>query len=189
MILRECLNGVKQVFTLLDISSEYDTLFFDRVADEINTMLRYLDEIGIDVFLAEEKYFPPLTRGIYHSKENKLFLNKTFMRRPSALISVMRHEGYHAAQDCMAGTIDNSFIAIIEPEENVPKYWQELVNRSYANSPESIPWEKEATWAGHTENMTLDALAACASDTPMWEIYDPTPLTRKWLKRNGYINE
>ena len=29
----------------------------------------------------------------------------------------MRHEGWHADQDCMAGTIDNSMIGIIKPEE------------------------------------------------------------------------
>ena len=39
----------------------------------------------------------------------------------------MRHEGWHAAQDCMAGTIDNSFIAIIKPQEEVPKMYQAIV--------------------------------------------------------------
>ena len=51
------------------------------------------------------------------------------MGRPHVLMSVMRHEGWHAAQDCMAGTIDNSLIAIILPEESVPEMWQEMVRR------------------------------------------------------------
>jgi hypothetical protein len=42
------------------------------------------------------------------------------MGRPHVLMSVMRHEGWHAAQDCMAGTIDNSLIAIIKPEDECP---------------------------------------------------------------------
>ena len=40
-------------------------------------------------------------------------------------MSVMRHEGWHAAQDCMAGTIENSMIAIIMNEEDVPEMWAE----------------------------------------------------------------
>lgn len=187
MILRECKNGVKQVFSLLDVSNEYDNPErFTIIANEFNNMLSYLHQIGIEVFLADEKYFVPMTRGMYHTEHNKFFLNKAFMGRPSSLMSVMRHEGYHAAQDCMAGTIDNTFIAIIEPEENVPQYWQTVVEDTYPE--QAWPWEKEAFWAGHTEGMTMKALAACASDKPMWEIYQPTPLTRQWLVENGYIN-
>ena len=188
MILRECVEDVKQVFSLLDVSTEYDNPErFTYVTNEFNSMLVYLNQIGIDVFLADQKYFVVGTRGLYHTKENKFFLNKAFMGRPSALMAVMRHEGYHAAQDCMAGTIDNSMVAIIQPEENVPKYWQKVVEDTYPK--EAWPWEKEAFWAGHTENMTMDALHACASDTPMWEVYKPTPLTRKWLVEKGYITK
>jgi hypothetical protein len=186
MILRECVEDVKQVFSLLDVSSEYDhPTRFDHVANEFNSMLVYLNQVGIDVFLADQRYFVPGARGIYHSEHNRFFLNKAYMRRPGTLMAVMRHEGYHAAQDCMAGTIENSMLAIIEPEENVPKYWQKVVEDSYPKA--TWPWEKEAFWAGHTENMTMNALRACASDTPMWEVYKPTPLTRKWLIENGFI--
>lgn len=188
MILRECKEDVQQVFSLLDVSSHYDNPErFTHVATEFNTMLTYLNQVGIDVFLADEKYFPIGTRGLYHSEHNRFFLNKTFMRRPSALMSVMRHEGYHAAQDCMAGTIDNSFLALINPEEKVPKYWVNVVEDTYPKI--AWPWEKEAFWAGHTEGMTMDALKACASDKPMWEVYEPTPLTRKWLIEKGYITK
>ena len=101
-------------------------------------------------------------------------------------MSVMRHEGWHAAQDCMAGTIDNSMIAIIKPEEDVPQYWQDLVENTYPE--DSWPWEKEATWAGRTEGMTMRALEACANGK-MWEVYEPTPLTREWLELNKYIDK
>ena len=186
MILRECTDGVEQVFSLLDVSSNYDNPErFTHVADEFNSMLVYLNQVGVEVFLADQKYFVVATRGLYHTKENKFFLNKAFMGRPSALMSVMRHEGYHAAQDCMAGSIDNSFVALINPEEKVPKYWQNVVEDTYPKA--AWPWEKEAFWAGHTEGMTMNALKACASPTPMWEVYEPTPLTRKWLVEQGFI--
>jgi len=187
MLLRECKDGVEQIFSLLDISSQYsNTNDFYPIAVEFNNMLVSLDRIGVKVFLADEKYFPVGHRGVYHTVGNNFFLNKAHMRRPGVLMSVMRHEGWHAAQDCMAGTIDNSMIALILPEETVPPLWREMVERSY---PESAwPWEAEATWAGKTGGMTMKALSACASGK-MWEVYPPTPLTREYLVNEGFIQE
>ena len=189
MLLRECTDGVKQVFNLLDISSEYPNIDdFNFIANEFNSMLVALNQVGVNVFLAEEKYFPVGHRGVYHTVGNNFFLNKTFMKRPGTLMSVMRHEGWHAAQDCMAGTIENNMIAIIMPEEDVPEMWQEMARRSYALMPHAIPWEKEATWAGKTEGMTMKALQSCAAGT-MWSDYEPTPMTREWLVENGYLSK
>ena len=189
MLLRECTDGVKQITSLLDISSEYpNTDDFYPVSNEFNRMLTSLGQVGVKVFLADEKYFPVGHRGVYHTVGNNFFLNKTFMKRPHVLMSVMRHEGWHAAQDCMAGTIENSMIAIIHNEDDVPEMWQEMARRAYATMPAAIPWEKEATWAGKTEGMTEKALASCAAGT-MWSDYDPTPMTREWLVENGYLSK
>ena len=185
MLLRECTDGVKQVFSLLDISSEYpNTDDFYPFSDEFNRMLVALGQVGVNVFLADAKYFPVGHRGVYHTVGNNFFLNKTFMHRPHVLMSVMRHEGWHAAQDCMAGTIENSLIAIIKPEEEVPPIWREMAEATYPKH--AVPWEAEATWAGKTESMTQEALESCARGT-MWTDYEPTPLTRKYLVEEGYI--
>ena len=185
MLLQECTDDVKEVFSLLDISSQYDnTDSFTSVSQEFSVMLMSLNQIGVKVYLADEKYFPVGHRGVYHTVSNNFFLNKTFMGRPHILMSVMRHEGWHAAQDCMAGTIDNSLIAIIMPEESVPPIWREMVEKTYPKS--AWPWEAEASWAGKTEAMTADALNACASGQ-MWTEYPPTPLTREYLVKEGYI--
>ena len=185
MLLRECTDGVKQVTNLLDVSSQYpNTDDFYPVSNEFNLMLSSLSRVGVKVFLADEKYFPVGHRGVYHTVGNNFFLNKRYMHRPGVLMSVMRHEGWHAAQDCMAGTIDNSLIAIIMPEESVPPFWREMAERTYPEH--AVPWEAEATWAGKTEGMTARALSSCALGT-MWTDYEPTPLTRKYLVENGYI--
>ena len=187
MILRECTDGVHQVESIDTIASEYPNSDYSYIADEFNRMLVALDQIGVKVFLGPERYFPIENRGAYHTVSNNFFLNKTYMKNPATLMSVMRHEGWHAAQDCMAGTIDNSLIAIIKPEEEVPILWKVMVERTY---PENArPWEAEAVWAGKTEGMTMKALEACASPTPMWEIYEPTPLTKKYLIDYGFIKE
>ena len=187
MLLRECTDGVKQVFSLLDVSSEYpNTDDFYPVSDEFNRMLVALGQVGVNVFLADGKYFPIGHRGVYHTVSNNFFLNRTYMHRPHVLMSVMRHEGWHAAQDCMAGTIENSLIAIIKPEDEVPMIWRVMAERTYPKH--AVPWEAEATWAGKTASMTQEALESCARGT-MWTDYEPTPLTRKYLIDEGYIEE
>jgi hypothetical protein len=185
MLLGECTDGVTKVYSMLDISSQYpNTEEFTAVTGEFHNMLHSLNQVGVNVFLADQKYFPYGHRGVYHTVSNNFFLNKDYMGKPSTLMMVMRHEGWHAAQDCMAGTIDNSLIAIIMPEDEVPMIWRVMAERTYPKS--ALPWEAEAGWAGRTENMTMDALAACAGGN-MWEVYEPTPLTRKYLQQNGYM--
>ncbi len=185
MLLQECTEDVEEVFSLLDISHEYDNWEdFTPVANEFNNMLVSLNKVGVKVFLADEKYFPEGHRGVYHTVSNNFFLNRKFMDSPATLMMVMRHEGWHAAQDCMAGTIDNSLIAIIKPEDEVPMIWRVMAERTYPKS--AVPWEAEAGWAGRTEKMTMNALAACAGGN-MWEVYEPTPLTREYLEKEGYI--
>ena len=185
MLLRECRDNVDEVFSLLDVSSQYpNTEAFTAVTDEFNSMLMSLNQVGVKVFLADGKYFPNGHRGVYHTVSNNFFLNRDYMDTPATLMMVMRHEGWHAAQDCMAGTINNSLIAIIKPEDEVPMVWRVMAERTYPES--AVPWEAEAGWAGRTENMTMEALAACAGGK-MWEVYEPTPLTRQYLEQNGYI--
>ena len=185
MLLRECKEDVDEVFTLLDISNEYpNTEAYTQHSEEFNTMLMTLNQIGVKVFLADSKYFPRTHRGVYHTVSNNFYLNRDWMGDPSVLMMLMRHEGWHAAQDCMAGTINNSMIAIIMPEDAVPMLWRVLAERTYPEN--AVPWEAEAQWAGRTERMTIEALQACAKGE-MWTVYEPTPMTREWLEINGYI--
>tara|TARA_Y100000385_G_scaffold285029_1_gene344194 strand:+ start:637 stop:1308 length:672 start_codon:yes stop_codon:yes gene_type:complete len=186
MILRECTDNVQRITSIKDIQDNYPNSDYSAVANEFNEMLDSLDKIGVMVFLGDQKYFPVGNRGVYHTVSNNFFLNDAFMGRQSTLMSVVRHEGWHAAQDCMAGTINNSLIAIILPEDDVPSIWREMAERTYPKSV--LPWEAEAGWAGRTERMTADALAACATGK-MWEIYEPTALTRKYLVKEGYITK
>jgi len=187
MLLRECTDGVKQINNLLDLSSEYpNTDEFTFVADEFNRMLLALDRVGVKVFLAPSKYFPVSHRGVYHTVSNNFFLNEEYMGRPGTMMSVMRHEGWHAAQDCMAGSIKNSLVAIIKPEDEVPMIWRVMAERTYPEH--AVPWEAEAGWAGRTEKMTMEALESCARGT-MWTDYEPTPKTREWLEENGYLKK
>ena len=185
MLVRDCKEDVEEVHSLLDISSQYpNTAEFTSSAYEFNTMLMTLNRMGVKVFLADQRYFPIMHRGVYHTVSNNVYLNRRYMGEPHVLMQLMRHEGWHAAQDCMAGTIKNSMIAIIKPEDEVPMIWRVMAERTYPAS--AVPWEAEAQWAGRTEGMTQNALDACANGK-MWEVYKPTPMTREWLEENNYI--
>ncbi len=185
MLVRDCKKDVEEVHSLLDISSQYpNTAEFTSSAYEFNTMLMTLKRMGVKVYLADQRYFPIMHRGVYHTVSNNIYLNRRYMGEPHVLMQLMRHEGWHAAQDCMAGTIKNSMIAIIKPEEEVPMIWRVMAERTYPAS--AVPWEAEAQWAGRTEGMTQNALDACAMGK-MWEVFEPTPMTREWLEENNYI--
>ena len=184
MLLKECTDGVERINSSIDLEHAYPDADWDVVKEEFDVIMIAFKNIGVNVYLADEKYFPHSHRGVYHTVSNHFYLNKRYMYEPHVLMSVVRHEGWHAAQDCMAGSIKNNMIAIIKPEEEVPMIWKELVKRTYP--PSAQPWEAEATWAGKTEGMTMKALESCAAGT-MWTDYEPTPLTKQWLRENGHI--
>ena len=184
MLLKECTKDVEKITSSDDLRKAFPDSDWGYIADEFDKIMLAFEKIGVDVHLADQKYFPVGHRGVYHTVSNHFYLNRAYVHRPHVLMSVVRHEGWHAAQDCMAGSINNNMIAIIRNEEDVPGIWKEMVKRTYP--PHAQPWEAEATWAGKTENMTQEALESCAAGT-MWTDYQPTPMTGEWLRENGYI--
>tara|TARA_B100001059_G_scaffold54823_1_gene49397 strand:- start:173 stop:859 length:687 start_codon:yes stop_codon:yes gene_type:complete len=183
MLLQECTEGVVEINSVQDLKDYYGD--YDVLPAEFQQLLDVLGEIGIKVYIAPDRYFLSGTRGVYHTVSNNFYLNDMYMVKKHHLMSVMRHEGWHAAQDCMAGSIDNTFIAVIRNSDDIPQIWKDMAADVYPAN--ALPWEQEATWAGREEGMTLNALQACASDTPMWEQIEPTPLTRQFLVDKGYI--
>ena len=91
-------------------------------------LIQTMKSIGIKVYLADQKYFPVMHRGVYHTVSNNIYLNRRYMNEPYVLMQLMRHEGC-IAQDC-GGTIKNSMIAIIKPEEDVPMIWRGQAERT-----------------------------------------------------------
>ena len=91
-------------------------------------------------------------RGVYDVRGNSMFLNEFYIDQPTKMIQVIRHEGWHAAQDCMAGTLDNTFTALIHPEEAVPDWIRRGAERTYAKNV--LPFEAEAMWAMYIEDKT-----------------------------------
>jgi hypothetical protein len=69
MLLRECTEGVDEVYSLLDISHNYENWEkFTPFTTEFNDMLVSLNRIGVGVYLADERYFPVGQRSLSHGK-------------------------------------------------------------------------------------------------------------------------
>lgn len=188
VIVKECTEDVHKITSVDQLSEIIKDPKFITVKDEVALLLEVINELGIEVYIASGKYFPYGIQGIYHTRYNLMLLNNYYMQKPKWLLGTIRHEGWHLAQDCMAGTLDNSLVAVIMNAEKIPEIHKYLAKRTYAENPRSIPWEQEAKWAEATENMTVDALKACSAGE-MWKVYEPTPLTKEFLVKEGYIND
>jgi len=186
MLLRECRDGVQEIYSSSDVDEFFQSARAKEIQAEFDELTLLLSMAGVGVFVGDAKYFPRGHRGVYHVTSNNFYLNREHMGRPGTLITLVRHEGWHAVQDCMGGTISNSILAIVHNEEDVPGIWQTIGVSTYEKGP--LPWEKEALWAGHTKGKTIKGLEACLRGN-MWEAYPPTPLTRKYLVENGYIKD
>ena len=142
MMMRECTKDVVEVKSIKDIE-DYQNQDHSLIANEFNDVLKAMNDVGVNVYVAPQYYFLIGTRGVYYTKGNNVFLSADMTKRSSSLLSTLRHEGWHAVQDCMAGDINNSLIAIVHPLDKVPKYMQMLTENAYEDNP-GVLWEKEA---------------------------------------------
>ncbi len=188
MLLRECTDEVKELTSAADLEAHFPYSNFTTVRQETDGLITELRAMGVNVYLGDDKYFPPGHAGVYDTVGNRFFLNTSYADDPYGMLRTLRHEAWHAAQDAMAGTIENSNLAIIYPEEDVPQNYVLAADIAYASFPQVLPWEREAKWAGGTPNMTLEVLRIInATNNRPWQRIEPTPLTREWLEMKGYM--
>ena len=174
MKLRQCKDGVNEL-----VVNDY--------TGETKDILISLDRLGIKVYEASSEYFIDEYRALYYPDKNTIFLNKKYLTDEKILLELLRHEGWHVAQDCMAGTLSNSeLVPIIKPEDIPESITEEAIER-YGRDPTTIRIEREAILATDIFRMTSDALVVCDSEYPMWVIYDPPERTRSWLYTNGFL--
>ena len=187
MKLGECTDDVHRITNITQLTDHYGDDWAGNHKQEIATLIKQLNDSGVELYLATELNFPTGHRGIYYTDVNKMFMNDLYGTNVESFLSTLRHEGWHAAQDCMAGTIDNSLIAIVYNEELVPQKAKMMADVRYRFfQPASIPWEQEAIWASNEPMMTSNALTACSAGR-MWDTYTPTPMTAEWLRENDYL--
>ena len=183
MRLGECTEGIYE----LSSDNKKDHFFSHYANDEIKSILKNLNKMGVKVYEAIPEYFVNEYRAIYYSDKNIIFINMGYVDNDETLIKILRHEGWHAAQDCMAGSIVNSDLQSILHHSVIPDYIIEETFLLYGHDPTVVHIEREALWAMKIEGMTIEALEACNSDIPMWEKYFPPKRTWIYLQLNEYL--
>ena len=184
MLTRECVEGTVLIVDTEHIEMLVQGVDYSNVRDETDAIIAELREMGVNVYLVDEKYFPRGHAGVYYTVGNDFFLNISYAVYREQMLKTLRHESWHAAQDQFACGIENTNLAIIYPMEDVP---QEHVLMAEILYPEHArPWEAEAKWAGATPGMTLDVLRIInETNGRPWEVITPTPLTQEWLEAEG----
>ena len=185
MMLLECTDGVTLVSSATEVARMFPDEDWSAVRVEMDDILDRLDQVNIPTFIADAKYFARNERALYDVVNNRMFINVK-AGKPWSFMSSLRHEGWHAAQDCMGGGTRNQFMAVIHGSEGTPAMFTSMAKTLYPTS--IVEWEAEAKWAGVTENMTANAMHACAktSEQP-WKVITPTPMTSLWLRDNGHL--
>ena len=115
MMVRACKDETKLIRSWKDLGSKYS-----EYAYELNRIFSSFDKVGIKSYIAGDKYFTPKTRGLYNVKGNNLFISEDIIDNPEMVMGVIRHEGWHAVQDCMAGSVTNGMSALVWPKGEVP---------------------------------------------------------------------
>ena len=174
MKLGECTEGVEQVH-------------FDQYEGEAREILAHLTDLGVDVFVASHEYFVDDWRAVYYADVNRIYLNEQWAREPVWFLRLLRHEGLHAAQDCMAGSLVNSdLIQIFNATDIPPEYTQDTIDR-YGTDPFTVRVEREAVWATNVPGKTVEVLGVCNSNKKMWNVFEPQGPGKSYLYINGHI--
>jgi len=162
----------------------------ENYSGETKEILEHLEDLEVKVYRAIPQYFMNEYRGLYYSDNNKIFINIGFVKDQPSFLTILRHEGWHVAQDCMAGSIVNSDIMSILSHDKIPKdIIQETFDRYGYGDPQVIRIEREAVLAMHTKDMTNKALSVCNSDKKMWDEYLPPKKTWSYLYWNAWISK
>ena len=103
-MLKECTEGLKGQH-LVDLGPDYEI-----AAGEIDEIVQALDKVGASVYLADENISLSACEVSMTCVATACF-STSLHWSPTKMIQVIRHEG-HAAQDCMAGTLNNTFTAL-----------------------------------------------------------------------------
>ena len=131
MLLRECVEDTHRVYSISDIEKHLTHPDYETIRKEADAILVELNKLGVEVYLADDKYFTRGIAGSYHTRMNNFYLNNSYVDDPLQLMKTLRHESWHAAQDAMAGTIDNTFLAVILDSETIPNLYVFMVEISY----------------------------------------------------------
>jgi hypothetical protein len=183
VILLECKKGVDRLTEDYNFGAKQS-----EHIGEIKKIIKGLNALKVEVYIADETYFPHNTNGIYKPNLNRFIIRRDLLEDSKEFIKTLRHEGWHVVQDAMGGGIDTAFIAQVHQDKEIPEVIRMKTQMVYgvAGQSAAVHWESDANWAELQPGKTAKYLEMAAVK-PLWEQVEPTPLTKDWLIGCGYM--
>lgn len=183
VILLDCKKGVDRVTVDYNFGAKQA-----EYLPEIKSIIKALDTLKVEVYIADERYFPYNTNGIYKPNYNRFIIRRDLLDDNKEFIGTLRHEGWHVVQDAMGGGVDTPFIAQVHQDKEIPEAVALRTRLVYgaAGQTAGMDWEIDANWAELQPGKTAKYLEMAAV-APLWDQIEPTPMTKEWLIGCGYM--
>lgn len=183
VILLDCKKGVDRVTVDYNFGAKQA-----EYLPEIKSIIKALDTLKVEVYIADERYFPYNTNGIYKPNYNRFIIRRDLLDDNKEFIGTLRHEGWHVVQDAMGGGVDTPFIAQVHQDKEIPEAVALRTRLVYgaAGQTAGMDWEIDANWAELQPGKTAKYLEMAAV-APLWDQIEPTPMTKEWLVGCGYM--
>ena len=75
MLLKECTKDIERINSSIDLEHAFPQSDWNAVKDEFDYIMIAFKNIGVQVHLADERYFPVGHRGVYHTVSNHFYLS------------------------------------------------------------------------------------------------------------------
>jgi hypothetical protein len=151
----ECEKGIEPIDSWRDLGND-----FRPWSVELRKTFSLMNKLGIKPHIADKKYFDENTRGSYNYVSNKFFINKRYLNSPKIVLYTIRHEGWHAVQDCMGGTLYNpKYKLALDKDIEIPDWIVEDAKNNY--DKKEVPYEVEAIYASTSSRRTIEGLKSC----------------------------
>ena len=89
--MRECTEGTTLVKGISDLERLVPQANYDPVAEETDAIIKELTKMGVNVYFADDKYFPRGHASVYYTVGNNFFLNATWADDPYQMVQTLRH--------------------------------------------------------------------------------------------------
>ena len=103
MKLGDCKDGVYKVSKADDLETFGDLYLTQAERAEAEGLVEVLEDLNVDVYIAESQYFPTSMVAVYYTDINTIFLNGERTNIPTTILQSLRHEGWHGVSHSEKG--------------------------------------------------------------------------------------
>ncbi len=156
----ECKRGNKIVQSWKDLGRDYR-----RWRNELTRFFTAADKLGIKLYISKAKHFGKDNQGSYNVVYNNIYLNEDIIKHPQGTVGVIRHEIWHAVQDCAAGGLSNTFSKSIFSPDELPLWVKTTANDLYKHTSDKTKEEEaEAIYISTQRYDAVESLEECATN-------------------------